>query len=555
MAKQLSLPQNDVQGQKARQKYLDKMKEIYEYKLNFDDKVAQLKKLTLREWNEPVLFLIILVKLILFIPMAIGAFLKKLIKGYPFPKYQDYSFLFLFPFNNPKFVDDFNEDDYFGLQRVSGINPLTVEKVCADKSNLPETFVAVKELVGQLTGQTYDEALADDRLYITNYEMLSQMTQNLKQKDGKTIQYTTDSIALYYRQNNGLLKPIAIQLCVSEPTSESNPIYTCEDGEHWSMAKTYVQNSDAVLAIMWTHTTHTHYLMESIIMATYRNLPDTHPLFALVEPQLKGTLWLDHVVHYFGPIKKGVNPPVADIMPGEEDMLLKFIGQGMRTYNFAEKAFPNDMKARQVEDPNLFYPYRDDGKLIWDALQKFVAEYVDVYYKSDEDVVKDFELQAWADEISGSLKEGKCEIVGFPTKFTSKQQVSETLGHIMFHASAHHSAIHYTLYQHIAYVPNMPLSIYEAPPTKKSEKVDLMGLLPNFLNMMIQVFGFYINCDIVIRLGEYKLNKFDNTTQTVIKKYQQRLTEISTEVQNRNKKRIFPYIYLDPKNVANSIIV
>ena len=133
MTTRLSLPQKDIPGKEKRQKYLEKMRQIYEYQFNFEGNVAQLNKLSLRDWNEPVLFLIIFIKLILFIPMAIGACLKELIKGYPFPKYQDFSLLFLFPFRNKNFVNDFNEDDYFGLQRVAGINPLTVEKVCASK--------------------------------------------------------------------------------------------------------------------------------------------------------------------------------------------------------------------------------------------------------------------------------------------------------------------------------------------------------------------------------------------------------------------------------------
>ena len=554
MARKLLLPQNDPQGKQQRQQYLKKMRQIYEYQFNFCGNIAQLKKLSLREWNEPIFFLIILVKLILFVPIAIWAYLKTLIKGYPFKNYRDYFFFPCFPYPNEEFLDDFNDDVHFALQRVAGINPVAIQGLSIEANPLPENFKEAKSVVNKLTNQTYEEALKDGRLYITNYQILKEMTENLKKVDGITTQYTTDPIALYYRQDNGLLQPLAIQLYVTKPTSETNPIYTPADGKYWLMAKNYVQTADGVLAIMLVHTTHTHYTIESIIIASYRNLPPRHPLFPLIYPQFRGTLGLDHIVNYFRPYGHNQIPPVASIMPGNEEMLLKFIGEGMRTYNFKDKSFINDINKRLVEDPNLFYPYRDDGKLLWDAIHEFVREYVNIYYKSDQDVVEDFELQAWADEIGGSLEEKKCQFPGFPTKLNTIDQVIEIIGNIIFIASAHHSAIHYTMYQHLAYVPNMPLSLY-APPSINSEGLDLMKLLATFYNTIIQSFGFYINNIKVIRIGKYNLSMFDGRSNEIIKKYQEKLQEISNEVNARNQERIFPYIFLDPKNIANSIIV
>lgn len=557
MAKKLLLPQNDEQGKQQRQEYLEKMRQLYEYQFNFYGDVAQLKKLRLREWNEPRLFLILIVKLVLFIPIAIWTFIKKLVLGFPFKNYQDYFLSPCFPYNDKNFVNDFNKDVHFALQRVAGINPIMIERL-SQENPLPENFQEAKSVVNKLVDKTYEEALDEGRLYVTNYEVLKEMTENLKEVDGVTTQYVTDAIALYYRQDDGLLKPLAIQLSVTKPTSDTNPIYTPEDGKHWLMAKFYLQTADAVVAIILTHTTHTHYLIESIILATRRNLPPNHPLFALLCPQLKGTLWLDHIVHYFRPFKNNKIPPVASIVPSKEETSLKYIGEGMRTYNFKDKAFPNDIKKRDMDDPNLFYPYRDDGKLLWDAIHEFVREYVNVYYKSDRDVQEDFELQSWADEIGGSLKEGKCQITGFPTQLNSIDEVVATVGNIIFLATAHHSAIHYTLYQNISFVPNMSLSAYAPPSTNLKSPLsqpDLMKLLPNFYNTVIQSFSFYINNMIVERIGEYDLSVFGDQSREVVKKYQAKLEEISKEVNSRNQKRTYPYIYLDPKNIANSIVV
>ncbi|MDJ0576770.1 MAG: lipoxygenase family protein [Xenococcaceae cyanobacterium MO_234.B1] len=254
---------------------------------------------------------------------------------------------------------------YFGLQRVAGVNLVAIQRLSTEENLLPENFEDVKSVVNKLTDQTYEEALEEGRLYITNYQMLQMMSENLKEVDGIPTQYTTDPVALYYRQENwdGLLRPLAIQLSVTQPTSLTNPIYTPADGQHWLMAKNYVQTADAVVFTTWTHGARNHYLIESIILASYRNFAKNHPLLALLYPQFRGTL------------------------------------------------------------------------------------------------------------------------------------------------------VHYGQYQYLAYVPNMPLSLY-APPSKDFEgfmfKRDLMKLLPTFWHTIIQSFAFYINNVKVERIGQYNLSMFDS---------------------------------------------
>ncbi|KHN22839.1 Linoleate 9S-lipoxygenase-4 [Glycine soja] len=55
------------------------------------------------------------------------------------------------------------------------------------------------------------------------------------------------------------------------------------------------------------------------------------------------------------------------------------------------------------------YPYASDGLEIWDAIKSWVEEYVSFYYKSDEELQKDPELQAWWKELvevgHGDLKD------------------------------------------------------------------------------------------------------------------------------------------------------
>ena len=75
-------------------------------------------------------------------------------------------------------------------------------------------------------------------------------------------------------------------------------------------------------------------------------------------------------------------------------------------FSFADYARALDnLRKRGVDDPQKlpYYPYRDDGRLIWDCLGNYVKDYLAIYYLSDEDVVGDYELQDWAKQLSGDL--------------------------------------------------------------------------------------------------------------------------------------------------------
>lgn len=47
----------------------------------------------------------------------------------------------------------------------------------------------------------------------------------------------------------------------------------------------------------------------------------------------------------------------------------------------------------------LDYPYAEDGLDIWNGFSKYFTSYLNLYYKSDADVLNDPELQAWWTEV------------------------------------------------------------------------------------------------------------------------------------------------------------
>ena len=570
----LVLPQHDRQDKKKRESYLEKQRQLYKYLYKINGNIARLKLPEYLEKKQPTyLKLLNLLRAFLFwwpkrvpfnikfflksvfrwitlVPLVLFAWLKMTIKGFPFPEFQDYFLYSFYTYPFKRFFHNFDDDIYLGLQRVAGVNPTFIEGL-TQENPLPETFQA-KEIVKFLTPQSYEEALKDRRLYITDYSVLKKLADNPGWIDGEA-KYCTTPIALYYRQDNGLLKPLAIQLYAKKPTSSENPVFTPANGNHWLMARAYAQSADANLQDTWIHAVFLHFVMEGIILGTYRNLAYNHPLYALLYPHTEATLLLNNLFPYFDPPPT----PLTRLFAADEDTTVTFVGNGMREYHFKEQMFPNDIKRRNVEDPALFYPYRDDGQLVWDTINEFVDEYIRLYYKSDQDVLDDCELQAWADEIGGSLKEKKFEIRGFPKKFTTIKHLVEIISNIIFLVSAQHNCINYSQFEYHTFMPNNPFAIYESPITDLNKpifKEDLIKMLsPNKLTTFIQTYLFYLTDFKINRLGDYPLGKFDESAKKVILKFQRKLKVVSKEVENRNRDRDFPYTHMDPANIPNSI--
>jgi arachidonate 15-lipoxygenase len=534
------------------------MREMYDYELNYQGKIATIKKLPPKEkaglvynWH----LIAHLVSLLSSLPYLLLTYLNPWGKKYPYQDYQDYFFLKFSPYPDREFLHKFDNDIYLGLQRVAGMNPTVIEGITEDNP-LPENFKA-QHLVKELTQQSYEDALQAKRLYLTDYSRLEMIADNLAEEEGYQ-KYVANPIALYYREDNGLLRPLAIQLYGTQPTCpQNNPIYTPGDKEYWLMARTYLQAADATYHELWTHTTRIHYVMESIIIASYRNLARSHPLFALLYPHLRYTLFVDYHP-FFEPDKNGKIPAFSKMFAGTNDVLIEFIGAGMREYHFHNMAFNNDIKNRNMEDEQLFYPYRDDGKLVWNAIHDFVNQYINLYYQADQDVIEDYELQAWAKEIGASEEKKDSMIPGFPTTFQTINEVVATLENIIFIATAHHSCIHFPQYQYAGYIPNMPFSVY-APPAQNFQgfmsKSDLMKLFPPFPKAFYQTWIFYLANFKVDRLGDYNLNQFDTESKEIIKNFQKKLEEVSQEVDNRNQKRLFSYSYMNPKNIPNTVSI
>lgn len=556
MPTELMLPQYD--SQKAlRRDHLQRMRQEYAYSLTYNGNIATIDNLPACEKAGAYYRLKMLANvsaLIPSLPVVLYKFIRFGLLRKPFTQFRDYNFFPLSPIPDRALLTDLWNDIYFARQCVAGANPVMLQGVTRDNL-LPSSF-RVEEARLPISRQEFDASLNDNRLYVTNYQMLAPVVENAGEVGGHK-KYITAPIALFQLQDDGNLRPLAIQLDVNRNTSADNPVITPDDNQQWRLARTCVQAADGAVHELWTHATQIHYVMESVILATYRQMGPTHPLLVLLDPHLQYTLNVN--VHpLYEPGKDGKVPGYGKMFPGDNRTLVSFMAEGMRNFRFRETALPNDLRRRNVEDPRLDYPFRDDGLPIWDAIQEFALNYVKIYYRNDEDVVGDYELQDWAREIAGPRNEGYCGIGDFPQSFTTIEELAAVIGQIIFTATARHSAIHYPQYQYGEYVPNMPLSLYHPSspiPKQDSAQEELLKFFPPFKTAFMQSAIYYAVNFRVNRIGEYDPKSFDPRALPVITAYQAELERISAAYNEKYRDKTMKYPYMNPQNIPNSVTV
>ena len=556
MINRLPQKEQNTSMSEKRMHHLRRMQEKYQYSYEYADIIAVVRKLPWRELPTLRYLYRSGINLLLLIPSlpSLSVTFIRYLLGKSLDSYRDYIFYPLSPQPNPEVVDNFQQDLIFGLQRVIGANPVVLRGVTKQQplpEKIPEAEV-LKIFNAQSSEIDFVNAVAQKRVYVLDYEVLEVLQQNPGYIDGGQKQHVTTPIVVLFQKSDGMLQPIAIQL--EQKKGTDNPIYTPNDGNFWLAAKTFAQIADGNHHILYTHASRIHYVMEAVIMASHRQLYKTHPLYVLLNPHLQFTLVVNHQ-HTFLKDRKGRPGRFGELFAGDYDATTLCMANGLTSFNFKESALPKDIASREVDNPDLFYPYRDDGILLWDAIQSFVKEYIELYYETDSDVAEDHEVQAWANDIS---VQDRGRIPGFPGNFQSRRELAETVGHIIFLCTAYHSCIHFNQYQYPGFVPNMPYSAYVPPPVTKENQIDAADLLkiqPRLRAAYSQTWTFFLTNFRVNRIGQYPLRQFDPEAFEVIKQFRKRLEQIEEEIDLKNQHRSVRYDRMNPRTIPNSVTV
>ena len=162
-----------------------------------------------------------------------------------------------------------------------------------------------------------------------------------------------------------------------------------------------------------------------------------------------------------------------------------FMEKCFKSVNLEDYVLPKNLKKRGVDDSEKLpgYYYRDDGLKLWEALQKFVGEIVGIFYKSDEDVQNDTEIQSWILDVHENgwpVNKGHLDH-GVPKSIESQERLVEILTALCFTFSCQHAAVNFSQKDHYGFTPNAPALMRQPPPTKKggASLKSILQSLPN----------------------------------------------------------------------------
>ncbi|KAL7983022.1 hypothetical protein Chor_013628 [Crotalus horridus] len=417
-------------------------------------------------------------------------------------------------------MDHWMDDEFFGYQFLNGVNPVLLRKC----TQIPKNFPVTDEMViGILGKSTLEEELKKGTIFIADYKILEDIpTCKLNGKH----QYLAAPICLLYLNSEEQMMPMAIQL--SQTHSLESPIFLPTDRKwDWTLAKIWVRMANFHVHEVITHLLEAHFHCEVYAMATLRQLPMCHPIY-------KATA--------IG-----------------RDGMLKLLAKGVELSNYTSLCLPDDLEERGVCNLPNFY-YRDDGMKIWTAIEKFVSGIVDIYYRSDDAVKADPELQAWIHEIFTEAFLSR-ESSGVPSTLESKAQLSKFLTMVIFNCSARHSAVNSGQFDFAAWMPNTPATLRQPPPTVKgtASLKSILGTFPevNSTCALLSLLSIVSYEPGDLRpLGQYPEKHFtEEMPQKLISRFQKRLTVISEEIEERNQALPIAYRYLDPSLIQNSVSI
>lgn len=462
-------------------------------------------------------------------------------------------------FTEPLVAGRWRDDLEFARQAVQGVSPVHIQSI----DRAPEGMPVDDDLVyGNLEpGLDLAAAFADKRIFLLDFEELVGIPMYHTDVNGVVEdRFAPPSRCLLFRQKDGQLRPLAIQL---GRDADNDPVFTPKDDPYdWLLAKMYLRCSEGNVHQMLSHAIYTHFTMEPFVMATLRNLSASHPVFKILKRHFRYTLAINEGARDSLLAEGGVFD-LFMATGGPDKGHLQLAAKGYATWTIEHNMLPKELAKRGVDDPEVlpYYPYRDDALPIWYAIDEMVHDLLHIFYESDQALIDDEEMQDWWTE----LKDKGFHERGLPwDKLDNLDLLKDLLTTVIFTVSVQHTAVNYGQYEHYAFVPNAPLCMRKAPPTSKGTitEQNIVDSMPDKTQSSWQVaigralasFGkdeeYLLDPD-----GWNDVYFEEPAARAVVRRFQERMAQQQEAVEAANEERPVAYTLLEPKNIPTSITI
>ncbi|MBN3307000.1 LX15B lipoxygenase, partial [Amia calva] len=441
-------------------------------------------------------------------------------------------------------------DAFFGVQFLNGCNPLVISRCRHLPPNLPVSSAMLRPFLPE--GSSLEQEMECGTIFLADYEVLEGVPANCI--NGQQ-HYLAAPLCLLHLGQQGELKPIAIQL--QQQPGPLNPIFVPSDSvPDWLLAKLWVRNADFQCHQLVSHFLRTHLLGEVYCTAILRQLPEVHPLHQLLMPHVSTTLQINIQARASLLSAGGVfDRSIACGLQGVPALLRR----ATERLHYSSLCLPEDVQQRGLDTVPTCY-FARDGLRVWNAIHRFVAGLLQVYYLSDLAVQQDSELQAWILEIFTQGFLGRPES-GVPQSFQNRKELAKFITMVIFSCSALHSAVNFSQLEFNLWMPNSPPTMPQPPPTAKGTvtEAELLSRLPPInatCSVLTTLTLLSHRAPGYVPLGQYPKYLFtEGSPQRLLGELQTELKALSAEITERNSGLELPYLYLSPELIENSVAI
>jgi arachidonate 15-lipoxygenase len=469
-------------------------------------------------------------------------------------------------------------DWYFGWLQIAGFNTSNLKGVFpagaapelaldlgALLSKMPVTDAMLKSASGD-SSVALQRAAEIGRLYALDLAMLENVPTSTFHGDQR---YLAAPIALFYwnpepgpgfPEGRGSLQPVAIQLGQRHDAASCPIFVPGGDAAAWKLAKFFVLNGLGVQHETVAHLGACHLTVETLVVATNRQLSFEHPILALLTPHFRFTLDINESAKHSLIIPHGV---VASVLSPSIAGSLGMVRDARLAWRF-DQNLPHRLFALRGVDRDRLpeFPFRDDTLLLWDAIREYVRAYLACYYGGNDDVRADTEVQAWVGEITSPAAAAFRGLDGLKAGggIDSFDYLVDIVSLIVYTAGPQHANVNYAQYPLMSYLPSVSGTAYAAPPAGGPPGAYLAVLPPVDVALYQLSFGYLLSGVQYDTFGTYTDNPrrpyfADDRAEAISVDFRMALAAIEAEIRKRNKTRPLPYENQLPSMIPNSISI
>ncbi len=478
------------------------------------------------------------------------------------------------------FDAEFRDDDVIGWTQVAHATPFPrLQPYTRHQANFPVTNEMFRR-TAEFRNDDLDQAMAEKRVFVVDYKEYKAFNLRPPAEHSAGGRYYTPIAMFAVPRQGGPLKIIAIQSTQDTPRSEaeraawkdsneqdpqrplSDILTPTDDYWSWQMAKTLFMSMYAMSGVV-DHLS-MHVYIAPVAIGFYRQIPKAHPLRALLEPHLLSLIRNNHFGIFWDTgtqmvfANNGYGRPDQGLLTGMADKISGWTGQTFLDavvhragyYDFVEHSTPLDRsKPNPFSSIEDFPTHDDDG--LFPIIEKWVRGYLGHYYRSDEDVRRDHELQAFCNEVA---VEGR--VAGFPAIISDREELVDLVTRIIYWMSVNH-ALEATL----GCIKLAPVAYWSDRVPRKDESMteqDWFNVMPP-INVALATFcasRFFVDLprEWYRSLGRYPDGNFmhDQRIYEHLKAFQQDLLEFDNHIQSKNITRRWAYGMQRPSGMTCS---